>query len=435
MSKIIRVIAIFLFLGLNLSADNNKDIDKYKDFTFDNLLQQIIERAESYKLPEINKEIQDELKNDPRNYVKIVAKNKKERTQLLELGVDIIEVKKDYIIGIVDKRDIPNISEKDFIILEKKSLYELAMSENKDFPSADAAYHNYKETYDVLKGLADKNSDIASLFSIGKTIEGRDIWCLRINSNAKGNKISSKPGAVFVGNHHAREHLSNEVPLLFAAYLMDHRNEAEIKKYIETLDIYIIPMFNPDGVEYDIATGKYRWHRKNMRINSDKSIGVDLNRNYDTTWCKYGSSHSPYSDTYCGTAPFSEPETQAMRDFILARKNIKTLQSYHSYSSLILYPWGGIYDPIPDEKDRNAFIKMANKMGELTGYTAEQSSELYAASGDTCDWAYDKAKIFAFTTELEGNSFYPGAAIIKTTVEKNIKAALYLLSMTDNPYR
>ncbi len=431
MRKVFLLVSLFAF-----SAFAQKSEELQKNLAFDQILGELVSRYENPNIPEPKMDGSiDPLKTDDRMYITVKASDKKERTRLLELGLDIMDIKKDSVSGLISKIELSALENKEFSIIGKKTIYDWAKQFEKDFPVSDSAYHNYNETLEYLKKLASENSDIASLFSMGKTIEGRDIWVLRLNSSAKGEVKSSKPGAVFVGNHHAREHLSNEVPLLFAAYLLDNRDKPEIKKYLDTLDIYIIPMFNPDGVEYDIATGRYRWHRKNARINSDKSIGVDLNRNYDTTWCQSGSSHYPGSDTYCGTGPFSEPETQAMRDFILARKNIKTLQSYHSYASLILYPWGGIYDPIANEKDRNAFIKMANEMARLTGYNAQQSSELYAASGDTCDWAYDKAGIFAFTTELEGNSFYPGASIIKKTVEKNIKAAVYLLSMTDNPYK
>jgi carboxypeptidase T len=308
-------------------------------------------------------------------------------------------------------------------------------SANKDFPTADAAYHNYKETTDLLNQMASKNSDIASVFSIGKTTEGRDIWCLRINSAAKGTAPSSKPGAFFLGNIHAREHLANEVPLLFAAWLFDHRNDADIKGYIANLDIYIIPMGNPDGVEYDIKGGKYQYFRKNTRVNPDKSIGVDLNRNFDAWWCEAGASTYPGADTYCGPKAFSEPESQHLRDFMLSRKNIKTHISYHTYASEVLYPWGGKDEDVPDANDKAAFEKIAGQLASLTGYTAEKSSAMYIASGDSCDWAYAQAKILAFTIELEGSSFYPGAAIINKTVASNIKAAVYLLSMTANPYR
>jgi len=197
-------------------------------------------------------------------------------------------------------------------------------------------------------------------------------------------------------------------------------------------------MLNPDGVEYDIRkadNGDYEYHRKNMRVNSDNSIGVDLNRNYDSWWCEAGASHSPWSDTYCGTKAFSEPESQAVKKFIEARKNLKTHISYHSYASSVLYPWGGSEEDVPDPKDKQVFINMAAEMGRLTGYRPEKSSDLYVATGDSCDWAYAAGRIFAFTFELEGHSFYPGAAAITKAVTSNVKAALYMLSVTDNPYK
>jgi hypothetical protein len=109
--------------------------------------------------------------------------------------------------------------------------------------------------------------------------------------------------------------------------------------------------------------------------------------------------------------------------------------SYHSYASTVLYPYGGSEAEIPDARDRKVFVDMAGRMGALTGYHPEKSSDMYVATGDTCDWAYDAARIFAFTTELEGNGFYPGASIISKAVKNNIKAAAYMLGATDNPYK
>ncbi|OGR45810.1 MAG: hypothetical protein A2021_01800 [Elusimicrobia bacterium GWF2_52_66] len=376
-----------------------------------------------------------DLKNDDRFWVTVLAADKYARTALLELGLDIAEIKDKTVSGFVHKPELAALSEKGYVIQSKQSIYAYAKQYLKDFPDSDSAYHNYKETTELLQKLAAANKNIASLFSIGKTVEGRDIWCLRLNTSAKGEVPSSKPGALYIGNHHAREHLSNEVALLYAVYLLEHKNDADIKTYLSTLDIHIIPMLNPDGVEYDIAAGKYRWQRKNMRVNPDNSIGVDLNRNYDSLWCQSGASHYPAAETYCGPAAFSEPETLAIKNFVEARRNIKTLMSYHSYSGLVLYPWAGKDTPLENEKDRKVFEIMAQKMAAFTGYTPEQSSDLYVATGDTTDWAYVNGGIFAFTTELEGNSFYPGPEVIDNAVSNNIKAALYMLSVTDNPYK
>ena len=370
-----------------------------------------------------------------RYWVTVKAADSRARTRLLEAGLDIVEIAKDSVSGYAGPYTMGQLSNKSFVVTSQVPLADYLGKMNKDFPSQDAAYHNFKETTDLLKEMAARNSDIASLFSIGKTVEGRDIWCLRINSAAKGETPSAKPGALYIGNHHAREHLSNEVPLLFAAYLLDHKNDADIKKYIATLDIYIIPMLNPDGAEYDIKNGSYQYYRKNMSVNSDKSRGVDLNRNYDSWWCQAGASNYPGADTYCGPRAFSEPESQAVKRFVEARRNLKTHISYHSYASTILYPWGGQEADIANAKDRTAFINIATAMGKLTGYHPEKSSDMYVATGDSCDWAYAAAGIIAFTFELEGNSFYPGAAIINRTVTSNIKAAVYLLSVTDNPYK
>ncbi len=423
--------SIVFFFSINANAQSYESV---KSTTFEKLYQEVIERLKNttYDQTPLPDKKQSVAESDDRYYIKITAKNKYERTRLLELGVDIFSIYESYIEGTIPQSLISNISEKEFTILEKKPL-SLWAFEKKDFPSQDSAYHNYDETYQALKELSSKYQDIAYLFSLGKSYEGRDIWGLRINTTEKGVEQSKKPGILLVGNHHAREHLTNEMVLLFAAYLLD--NKDSYKDYINKLDIYLIPMLNPDGVEYDIKTGKYRWWRKNTnKLDTNSVIGVDLNRNYDFEWCKAGASTYPNSDTYCGKSPFSEPETKLLRDFLLNRKNIKTAISYHSYGSLVLYPWGGRDEPVSDEKDRKAFIKHAGEMAKLLGYKAKQSNELYIATGDMCDWAYDKLKILAFTIELEGRGFYPGASIIQTAFEKNKKAALYLMSVTENPY-
>ncbi|MHB0994793.1 MAG: M14 family metallopeptidase [Elusimicrobiales bacterium] len=369
-----------------------------------------------------------------RYWVTVGAADKHARTRLLEEGFDIAEIGKDTVSGFAGPELIAQLQAKSFAI-RGKQVIPVRFSDEKDFPSADAIYHNYQETYDTLKQLNAANKDITSLFSIGKTIEGRDIWCLRINPTEKDQAPSAKPGAFFMGNLHAREHLTNEVALLLAVWLMEHRNDADVKKYISTLDIYIAPMANPDGAEFDIKTGSYQYYRKNMAKNAGGSRGVDLNRNFDSWWCESGASTYPSADTYCGPRAFSEPESQHIKRFFESRRNLKTHISYHSYASEILYPWGGQEADVPSDQDKRAFIKIATEMGKLTNYEPIKSSDMYVATGDSADWAYAATGVLAFTFELEGRGFYPGAAIVKGAVERNIKAAVYLLSVTDNPYK
>jgi carboxypeptidase T len=403
--------------------------------SFDYLLNTLsVEYAKGLEAPVPPPDDYMQMGDDDRLWVTLSASNSRERTRLLEAGMDIVEIGKDKVSGTIPQALLPNFQTKSSRMLEMMPLSQhIALSRPKDFPDADAAFHNYQETTDLMKELAAKNPDVASLFSIGKTIEGREIWCLRLNSSAKGNEPSSKPGSFYIGTHHAREHLSTEVPLFFAVWLLDNRGTPEIKKYLDTLDIYVVPMLNADGVEYDIKTGSYRWQRKNMRVNPDKSIGVDLNRNYDSWFGGAGVSHSPSADTYCGPSAFSEPETLAVKLFIESRKNIRTSMSYHSYNKLVLYPWAGKTTPVENEKDRMIFEKLARGMAAFTGYTPKSCNELYISTGGSDDWLYSAAGIFAFSTELEGNGFYPGAGVIKNAVVTNVKAAVYLLSVTADP--
>lgn len=377
----------------------------------------------------------DHLKSDNRYWAIVYAADKYDRTALAAAGLDIVEMDATTASGFITLPEMDRLAQQGFIVKGRQTIYEYAKIHLKDFPAADAAYHNYAETVDELQKLAADNPAETSLFSLGKSVEGREIWCLRLNPAEKGETPSARPGAFFMGNHHAREHLTNEVALGLAAHLLARKNDPEIRRYLDTLDIYIVPMTNPDGAEYDIATGKYRWHRKNTRRNANNTIGVDLNRNYDSRWCQAGASTNPGSDTYCGPSAFSEPETQIIKRFVETRPNLTTLMSYHSYSDLLLYPWAGKDNPIENARDLKVYQALAKGMTAFTGYRPQQSSDLYVATGDTTDWAYENFGIFAFTTELEGGTFYPGAGAISKAVTNNVKAAVYLLSMADDPYK
>ncbi len=374
---------------------------------------------------------QDELSY----WLKIKATNKYERTEIEDLGIPIEVIKDDYVISYGSQENVEQLKKRNLLIASSPLL---SLS---DFPPEDGIYHNYSEMQEALTKLAEENPDIVALDSIGKSVEGRELWHLRISTDLANS--NQKPATLFVGGHHAREHLSIDVPLrLTQKFIEAYRSgDARVVRLMETREIHIIPMANPDGAEFDIATGRYKMWRKNRRQNKDGSYGVDLNRNYGYQWGTGGSSNSPRHDTYMGPAPFSEPETQALKTFVEKQNNINLLLSFHTYSELILYPWGHNYNPISDIKDLNVFKKMAETMSQWNKYTPMQASELYKASGDTADWAYGAQHIFAFTFELDptntlgGAGFYPGPHIIPTVVQKNWEPFLYMMEYADNPYR
>jgi carboxypeptidase T len=281
-------------------------------------------------------------------------------------------------------------------------------------------------------------------FSIGKSTEGREIVGVRIGTQAKDALTpTALPGVVFMGGHHAREHLSVEVPLLLAHFLAESKDPTTLK-LLDTRDIFIIPMVNPDGAEFDISTGDYQMWRKNRAANSGNSCqGVDINRNYGYEWGTGGSSEDACSDVYMGPKPFSEPETLAIKGFVEGHLNLKVLLTFHTYSELVLYPWGHTYDPIQNQNDLATFQKMAQTMANWNGYTPEATHDLYIASGDTTDWAYGTLGVFAFTFEMSpngsngfgGGGFYPGPAEIQHSFQANLKPAMYLIDIADNPHR
>lgn len=369
-------------------------------------------------------------------WMKIRAKDKFERSKIANTGVSIETTREDFVVG------IGTLEEKKAV--EKLGLLEVSfpLTAEMDFPAKDAAFHNYSEMTEKLHSLAAQHPQIARLSSIGKSKEGRDIWAMRISGDL--NHADSLPAAAFLGGHHAREHLSVELPLYYIEYLITEydKGNPRVQNLVNSRDIHIIPMVNPDGAEYDITSGTYRSWRKNRTPNNDGTYGVDLNRNYGFGWGGGGTSTSPNSDIYRGPQAFSEPESQAIKNFVESHENITILLSFHTYSQLILYPWGHVYDSIAIEKDKQVHETMARKMAEWNGYTPQQSSELYIASGDTTDWTYGEHKIISFTFELDpGNSgwgsggFYPGAGVISQVQRKNLEPVLYLIDYADNPYR
>lgn len=382
--------------------------------------------------------------------VEIKATNIEQRSKIAEL-IHPDSINNDRIYSVINKNDLqillsdPNVDVISSQILnqgESVDKYFHPFLMPLDFPSRDSAFHNFDEMKEALDNLVESHPHIVSLFSLGKSIENRDVWGIRlsIDEGLTTQELNNKKAVFFMGTHHAREHVSTEVPIMFAEYLIDHVDtQADIQALLKKIEIFIVPMVNPDGALHDISGNNYKYWRKNRRNNGDGSYGVDLNRNYGWGWGTGGSSSHPSSDIYMGTAPFSEPETKIVRDFFIAHRNITIAVSFHTFSELVLYPWGG-QDGTVGGDDEKIFKKMAKEMAAMNHYTPMQSSDLYIASGDTCDWAYGELGVYCFTFELSpdsifGGGFYPGAGVINSVFQDNLAPMLYLSNLTDNPHR
>jgi len=238
------------------------------------------------------------------------------------------------------------------------------------------------------------------LDSVGASYEGRPILAVKIGP---ANDSPNRPNVLFMGTHHAREWISTAVAMKLIRWLAD-----SAAALITSHDVWVIPVENPDGYQYTFTNERY-W-RKNRRPNADGSFGVDPNRNYPAFWGadEVGSSSYQYAETYRGTSPGSEPETQAVMAFHAAHPPVVSV-SYHSYSGLVLYPWGFRAGALPPDLPRFQALAgtdltpaVADSVpgSTLDHYHPGPGWNLYTTNGEYTDWAYRTHGTIAFTTEL-----------------------------------
>ena len=177
--------------------------------------------------------------------------------------------------------------------------------------------------------------------SMGTSFEGREIRVVKICKGGCGNK----PAMYIQGGTHAREWVSPATVTFFINELTDNFDEAANADLLDGIDWYIVPVNNPDGYVY---TQVDRLWRKTRSLNDLLCDGVDTNRNYGEGWGTGGSSSFSCSDAFMGPGPFSEAETQVVRDFVTAHKdNLVFFMDVHSYSQFVMYPWGHLQEDNP----------------------------------------------------------------------------------------
>ena len=361
--------------------------------------------------------------------VVLPAADRVARTALTEAGVAIDAIGKDSAVTIVDADGLARLREQGMTPLSVAPL---------DFPPIDSAYHNYAEMTTAIQQIAAMHPDITRVYTVGLSLQGRPILAIKISDAPD----VAEPAVLFFALTHAREHLTVEMGLeVIRLFTAGYGADPALTNLVNTREIWVLPNVNPDGGEYDIESGFYQYWRKNRRPNPDGSYGVDLNRNYGYRWgCCGGSSSSQSSELYRGPASFSEPETQVVRDFVLAHPDISAAITFHTYAELILYPYGYTYANQPsdmDPDDYRAFVALARRMADTNGYTPAQSSDLYITDGDAVDWLYGARRIFAFTFEMYPPSgppgFYPPADVIEAQTRRNDAAVAYLTAVADNP--
>jgi carboxypeptidase T len=290
-------------------------------------------------------------------------------------------------------------------------------------------YKTWPEVNQYMDDLVALRPDLITKLTVGTTIQNRTIHGMRITSPVGLNK----PAVLFSGCQHAREWIAVMVPMYIAdALVRRYDTDAQIHALMDQIEFFIVPIVNPDGYEHTYLPGGDRLWRKNRRNNGDGTFGVDLNRNWGVDWGGPSSTTTQTNgSTYIGTAPFSEPETAALRDFIMARPQLRAHIDFHSYSQVLLQNWAHT-TALPPDADvidalgtvMNQRIFAVNGMSYSNGWGQPL---LYLASGIMPDWCYGDRGIISYTIELrdrgETNFQLPPEQIVPTAAE-NLPAAL-----------
>lgn len=373
-----------------------------------------------------------------------------------------------------NKYDIAAINPGNFIDLvvndaEKQLLereYPLTVTQTeeqlKEAISSNKAINGYKEYNQMLtelQQLVNAHPSILKLVNLGSSTGKlysatgnsaynnyqHDIWALKLSDNV--NVEEDEPNFYFMGAHHAREPISMEMNLKILHALVDnYTTNSAMKQRVDNSQIWFIPLINPNGHKIVLDQTDV-WWRKNIRDNNQNNLidqggnayfasvdGVDLNRNYDFEWGGEGASADFDDHTYRGPSAFSEPELQAVNSILTARHFVAGI-SYHTYSELVLYPYGyasGINAP-----DHLALKSLAENMAATIPkqnggtYTPQSSWALYPCSGTTDDYAYGKFGTFSYTIEM-ATEFIPPAAQSATIQQNNLAAAMLLIDRTKN---
>ncbi len=286
-------------------------------------------------------------------------------------------------------------------------------------------YPTFAQTVAILDEMrAAYPALVSEKLSIGTTHEGRDLWMIEIGDNPGVDE--GEPEVLLNALHHAREP-QGMASLLHAVWtaLDGYGSDPEWTYLLDHRRVFVVPVVNPDGYVYNQTTdpaGGGFW-RKNRRENGGNVFGVDLNRNYGWEWGydDAGSSPNPSGETYRGPSAFSEPETQALRDFVSAH-DIRIALNTHTYSDLLIYPWGyeaDLYTP-----DSAAFVDAARVMTRVNGYLAGTGNQTvgYLTNGDADDWMYGAEGVLAMTPEIGSvaDGFWPSPDRLLPLAEINV---------------
>lgn len=315
------------------------------------------------------------------------------------------------------------------------------------FPDGQEAYHTHAEVGEELAAIAAAHPDLVAVRSFGTSAQGRTLWLVKLSDNVSVDE--DEPEVLIDSLVHAREHLTVEQALALIGWLAEgYGSDPRVTRILARTEVWVMPMVNPDGGEFDIKGGRYHRWRKNRQPNpGSTAIGTDLNRNFGYRWaCCGGSSPWPWGDLYRGSKPFSAVEARAVRSFVASRRvdgeqQLRLALNLHSFGEQVLFPYGYTTQKLPADMrpgDRVLLRNLALGVAGRNGYRAMQESSMYVTDGTMLDWLYGAHGVLALTVELsprteKDGGFYPDASRIGALTGRHRDAFLWFLEQASAP--
>ena len=290
-------------------------------------------------------------------------------------------------------------------------------------------YTSYDDCVAFFKSAQKTNPNLVKLEVIGKTWEDRDIIAVSITKDVKTHK--EKPALFYTGTIHAREWIGIELSLSFAEYILEHIDyDPQLNEILDRTTLYMVPCANPDGFEY--SRNHFSFWRKNRRRNSDGSFGVDLNRNFEVG---FSPNKDMSSNVYSGPHAFSEPETQALRDFVLDHNNITIALDYHSQGNVFFPAHNFIHEDAVDAVDLNLLSSnMAEEIRKESGreYGIHMGKPpVHLISGSGREFYYSLG-VLSLVVEVGSRNISDYQENMSEHIDENIPGLIYALSEVNN---
>ncbi|KFU85176.1 Carboxypeptidase A1 [Chaetura pelagica] len=320
---------------------------------------------------------------------------------------------------------------------EKKNMTKPRRTERSTSTFDFASYHTMEEIYNWMDTLVQDHPSLVSKLQIGQSYENRPLYVLKFSTGG-----SNRPAIWLDTGIHSREWITQATGVWTANKIAEeYGQDPSVTAILDTMDIFLEIIANPDGFAFTHSSNRL-W-RKTRSLNAgSRCVGVDPNRNWDAGFGGSGSSSNPCSEIYRGPHPHSEREVKAIVDFILSHGNVKSAISIHSYSQMLLFPYGYKTTPAAHHQELNELAKKAvSDLAAVYGTKYTYGSvvdTIYPADGTATDWAYDQGVKYSFTMELRDTGRYgfllPSNQILPTATETWPALLDIMVHVLEHPY-